>query len=859
LIFIMVSMNGLYRRGILAIVAILVCSSLYAGEAIKVVFERPGDGFELVHKGKVAPLLVDRQDAEVVRIAAQAFIKDVKLVCGAEPELLKVQERPKGDYVVIGTLGRNRLIDSFVKKGVISVEEIRGQWEMFKIAVVKLSDEQKALVIAGSDRRGTAFGVFEVSKMMGVSPWVWWADVRPRRREALYIQNGTPIVQGPSVKYRGIFLNDEDWGLKPWAAKNIDSDVQDIGPKTYALIFELMLRLKANYIWPAMHECTKAFYYYKENPKVAERYGIVVGSSHCEPMLRNNVDEWTHNFKNEYEEKRGPWRYDTNKKQIYQYWEDRAKESASYESIYTVGMRGIHDSGMPGPSGTKEKIELLEKIFADQQEILKKTLGKKISEIPQSFCPYKEVLELYVNGLSVPEDVTILWVDDNHGYIRQLPNPEEQKRAGGHGVYYHISYHGAPHSYLWLSTISPAMISFEMSRAYQFGAREIWVVNVGDIKPQELEAEFFLDLAWDVNAWPPEKAYLYSKEWGGRVFGDEFAEDFAEIKKEYYRLAHRAKPEHVYLAKAEITLELAEQRAAEYRRLAEKVKELEKQIPAELKDAYFQILLYPVLCASKIEEKIAYARKSIELAERGDEEALEYAKKAKERHDEIQELTRNYNENISGGKWDGMMMKSSYPNAGWLRRLAGEQPLIYEMPKVADHKMLAEQKGSGIDQSEPNSQMTVPAKSFVKHKDTSKAKVQIVENLGISGASVITMPFTTPSILESEIIDGPYVEYQVNIPKGTRTVEVKCMPTFGVYKGHGVRYAVSVNGDTPQVIDINAARWADEKNRNVDWATNVVRGYASGKTTHTVDKDGQSTIRVYLLEPGLAVSEIEIW
>ena len=290
--------------------------------------------------------------------------------------------------------------------------------------------------------QGAAFGVFELSKRIGVSPWYWWADVQPEKRDNLFVRGGTIIDGPPSVKYRGIFLNDEDWGLKPWAAANMDTDIKDIGPKTYAKIFELLLRLKANFIWPAMHPCTKAFYYYKDNPKVADQYAIVVGSSHCEPMLRNNVDEWTDNFQTEYGKKPGPWRYDTNEKEIHRYWDDRAVESAKYESVYTIGMRGIHDGSMPGPKDEGEKIKLLDKVIADQRRILAARLKKPVEEIPQIFCPYKEVLRLYQKGLDLPDDVTNVWADDNHGYIRQLSTPGEQHRSGKSGVYYHLSYWG---------------------------------------------------------------------------------------------------------------------------------------------------------------------------------------------------------------------------------------------------------------------------------------------------------------------------------------------------------------------------------------------------------------------------------
>ena len=445
--------------------------------------------FPLADAGKAASIYIDKKDAEVVAIAAEAFKEDINLLTGLSPEVLKNNQALSNYPIIMGTLGQSAYIDQLTKMGKINASVLRGKWETFSISVIEnpLKGVKRALVVAGSDRRGTAFGVFELSRRLGVSPLCWWADVKPATKKNLYVQAGQSIVQSPSVKYRGIFINDEDWGIQPWAAKMMDTDVKDIGPKTYTKIFELLLRLKANYIWPGMHPSTKAFYYYANNPVMADKYAIVLGSSHCEPMLRNNVFEWAENFEHEYGKKPGEWRYDLNKNEIEKYWIDRVVQAKNYESVYTVGMRGIHDGSMPGPKDKNEKVKLLGEVIADQRAILSKNTTQPVSSIPQIFCPYKEVLSLYQAGLKLPDDVTIVWADDNHGYIRQLSNPEEQKRSGGSGVYYHISYWGAPQDYLWLSSISPSLISYELTKAYQYKADRLWVVNVGDIKPAEME------------------------------------------------------------------------------------------------------------------------------------------------------------------------------------------------------------------------------------------------------------------------------------------------------------------------------------------------------------------------------------
>jgi hypothetical protein len=343
----------------------------------------------------------------------------------------------------------------------LDVGDLKGAWESFVIAVVDrpTPDVPRALVIVGSDRRGAAYGVYELSQAIGVSPWRWWADVPPPRRDQLYVAAGTRRLGPPSVKYRGIFINDEDWGLQPWAAHTFEPETGNIGPKTYARVFDLLLRLKANTLWPAMHPTTAPFNDDPANAKLADRYAIVMGSSHAEPMLRNNVGEWKAPAET--------YNYATNPDGVLAYWRQRVTTNGEYENLYTLGMRGIHDSGMVGANDLASRKTLLETIFADQRRLLAE---RGLQGAPQVFTPYKEVLDVYRGGLKVPDDVTLVWPDDNFGYIRQFPDAAERQRAGGSGVYYHLSYLGAPLSYLWLSTTPPALIQQQMGQAWDLGA-----------------------------------------------------------------------------------------------------------------------------------------------------------------------------------------------------------------------------------------------------------------------------------------------------------------------------------------------------------------------------------------------------
>lgn len=796
---------------------------------------RPAPGsIAFFSPGKGAVIVTDDRGVEVTGIAAKALQHDIFLVTGSQPDM---RAELKGEHpaVVIGTLGSSRIIDELASKKLIPAAQVRNKWETFCLAVIPnpLNPRSPVLVIFGSDPRGTAFGVFEFSKMLGVSPWVWWADVKPKPVQQIYIRPGKSIIGPPSVKYRGFFINDEDWGMRPWAAKQMDKELGDIGPRTYEQVFELMLRLKANYLWPAMHPGTKAFWYYKDNPLLARRYSILMGSSHHEPMLRDTEFEWNENFKEEYGKAHGDWRYDTNKEEIYRFFDDRVKQSVHNEAIYTVGMRATKDGGMQGPGGMQEKIKLLEKVIADQREILTHRLAKPANQVPQVFCPYKEVLEMYQAGLKIPEDVTITWVDDNHGYMRQLPNPAEQKRAGGGGVYYHFSYWGVPQDYLWLSSTSPVLAAFEMSKAYALHARNIWVFNVGDIKPAELELELAMDLAWNVNAWPPEKAYLYAGQWAGRTFGPEFAGRIGRIKSGYYQLAASGKPEH--LNRIVLTDSEIKDRLDAYHQLVQECRQVEKLIPPRLKDAYFQLIAYPVEAASSMNEKIWYANESRRLTQAGDPAGLEFAEKAKAAYARIHQLSDRYNHGIANGKWNGMM--DDHPRGGEIFN----QP---EFPGTDPKRAAGSDSGSGRVLS-----LRLPADRF-HSSGNGQGRLKTIIGLGSTGKGLTVIPMQLKSYQENNINQAPWAEYQLPVRKGKNYIDVHCLPTFPLYPGLHLRYAVAAGGAKPVFVDISAAA------ESSTWAAHVLSGYAAGETVYESKTDQTIPVRIYFPDPGLVLSAV---
>jgi hypothetical protein len=630
---------------------------------LRVLEQAQPNAFILAAGDKVSPLIIDVADEKVVKIAAGILAGDIKAVTSKEPILLN--NIPAGSYpVIIGTLGKSKWIDDLAARALIPVRGIKGKWETFSISLVNNPSKgiKSALVIAGSDPRGTAFGVFELSKIIGVSPWIWWADAAPQHRSELYLSGKQSIVGPPSVKYRGIFINDEDWGLQPWAAKTFEPSTGDIGPKTYAKVFELLLRLKANLLWPAMHPGTKPFFYYPGNKQVAADYAIVIGSSHAEPMLRNNVGEWD-------KKTMGDFNYLTNKQTILDYWEQRVKETNDIDAVYSLGMRGIHDSGMEGVKDPGDAVPLIERIFSDQRGLLEKYRKKNIDSIPQVFTAYKEVLDIYDNGLKVPQDVTLVWPDDNYGYIQRLSNGQEEKRTGGAGIYYHASYWGRPHDYLWLGTAHPGLIREEMMKAFAMKADRLWVLNAGDIKPLEYTIEFFMDMAFNAT---PFKDSRYTQQhllqWAAGLFGKQNAGAIREIMWKYYQLAFERKPEFMGWSQTEPTTQTqytaynhffysdqAQQRLFRYDSLQQAVARLQQNIAIKDCSAFYQLVTYPVTGASLLNKKFLYRDKASIFGRQHRLSANEYAERSNKAYDDIRSVTAYYNTELASGKWSQIM------------------------------------------------------------------------------------------------------------------------------------------------------------------------------------------------------------
>ena len=524
---------------------ILMLSALVAvsaGHAQVAVHEKSPEtkyAFTLASPRQTAAILYDASDAAVVKRAAELFAADVEAVTGRRPQVTSATGET-GPAVIVGTVGGSALIRRLSEAGKIDTAPLEGAWERYLIQTVAnpLPGIRKALVIAGSDRRGAAYGLFTLSELIGVSPWYWWADVPVKKHAALHVDAPPTYSQTPSVRYRGIFLNDEDWGLTPWASQTFEPERGNIGPRTYAKVCELLLRLKANYLAPAMHPVSTSFNQIPENKLVADTFAIVMGSTHCEPLLLNTASEWD-------TQTMGPWNYDKNKEGINRVLTQRVRENSPYENVYTLALRGLHDGAMSTTLPMHEKVRMLQQALLDQRQILAENIDRPVETVPQAFTPYKEVLEIYSNGLELPDDITIVWPDDNYGYMKRLSGVREQRRTGRSGVYYHVSYLGVPHSYLWFSTTPPSLMYEELRKAYDTTADRLWLVNCGDLKGSEMQVSLFLDMAWDIGRFTADNVVTYPARWLAGIFGEAYYDRLEAMTREHLRLAFPRKPEYM--------------------------------------------------------------------------------------------------------------------------------------------------------------------------------------------------------------------------------------------------------------------------------------------------------------------------
>lgn len=753
--------------------------------------------------GKPVKVSCDNAEEKVVHTALDLLSRDCKAVLSAS----LLVDNEQGD-IIIGTVGKSPLI---AKTGA-DVSGLNGKKQAFLLTV--LPDGK--LLVAGSDQHGTAYGIMELSRLLGVSPWEWWADVIPGKKEFFQLAADYKTVQSPSVEYRGIFINDEDWGLMPWSSLNYEPWYKPgrIGPQTNERIFELLLRLRANTYWPAMHECSVPFFLTPGNREAAEKFGIYIGGSHCEPMACSTAGEWSRRGKGDYD-------YVKNSSSVCHFWEERLKEVSGQEILYTVGMRGVHDGQMQGAKTVEEQKAVLERVLKDQRDLLRKYVNKDVEAVPQVFIPYKEVLDVYCAGLEVPEDVTLMWCDDNYGYIKHFPTEAERARKGGNGVYYHVSYWGRPHDYLWLGTFSPALLYQQMKEAYERGIQKIWILNVGDIKPIEYQTELFLDMAWNIDQFTEGGVSDHLCNFLKREFGETTGEDLLPVMMEHYRLSYIRKPEFMGNTREEeyhtnayrIVKDMPwsrsyiNKRLEDYQVISDKVEKLASRIQRDRRDAYFQLVKYPVQATAEMNKKMLYAQ----FARHGE---MNW-NKSDAAYDSIASLTRIYNIGIrNNGKWHRMMDHQP-------RRLPVFEPvdrLLVETPMLEDSPSLY--KWNGVEYS---------AGDAVSCK-----------GLGYEGKAVM--------LEKNKELSFDFGE----CPGDSVEVDIRLLPNHPIHGGQ-LRFSVSIDKKNVQTVSY------ETQGRSEEWKENVLRNQAIRTVKLPVSKRKSHKLVIKALDEGVILDQIMLY
>lgn len=634
--------------------------------------QKDASAFTLSSSGKCAPLVISTSDWPGVIRAFKDLQTDISNVTGVKQKMAFNKPPRRKEILIAGTVGKSPIIEKLINTGKINVDDISGKWECYLIQTVTdpFPGVKKALVIAGSDKRGTIYGIYEISKQIGVSPWYWWADVPVKKSNELYILPGRRVFGEPSVRYRGIFLNDEYPDLTRWVAYRygevvpsvhppVPPGVANYGSEFYSRIFEVILRLKGNYLWPAMWN--NAFNEDDTlNARLADEYGIVMGNSHQEPMLRAQK-EWDRR----YQKTLGSWSWTNHADTLIKFWKEGIVRNRNYESILTIGLRGADDTEM-GPGGPEANIARLEKIVDVQRRLIAEELNPDVTKVPQLWCLYKEVQDYYNEGLRVPDDVTLLWAEDNWGNIRRLPTPDERNRSGGAGVYYHFDYHGGPRSYQWINTNPISKIWDQMSLAKQYGADRIWIVNVGHFKGYEFPMEYFFSLAWDTEAHGSDDILGYTRRWAAREFGPEQADEIADLISLYTKFNGRRKPELL----SPFTYSLTDYREAEwivseYNALASRAEEIQNELPEEMHNAFYDLVLFPVKASALVNELYVTAGKNALYARQGRSLTNEMAGRTEALFQTDTALMGFYNRSFAGGKWNHFMDQAHLGYINW--------------------------------------------------------------------------------------------------------------------------------------------------------------------------------------------------
>jgi hypothetical protein len=810
--------------------------------------------FPLIEDRRPAAMLVDADADPAVRHVADSFAADLQRVGGRAAQLLQTADAASGPVVVIGVLGHSTLIDALARSGKIAATDIAGQWEAYRQIVVErpFPGVERALVIVGADRRGAVFGTYDLSEQIGVSPWYWFADVPTQQRTSVFITAGSRRGQ-PKVRYRGFFINDEEPALGSWARQRFGG----INAAMYEHVFELLLRLKGNYLWPAMWR-PKAFN--DDDPRnrvLADEMGVVMGTSHHEPMMRAH-DEWHRHTDQGITG--GDWDYAKNAANLRKFWQGGIERMMSrgggqaYDSVITIGMRGDGDEAMA--EGTA--IPLLESIVADQRRIIETVTGKPAAQTPQLWALYKEVQDYYDRGMKVPDDVILLFADDNWGQIRRLPAPGGQ-RAGGYGVYYHFDYVGGPRNYKWLNTVQIEKIWQQMDLAWARGTRSLWIVNVGDIKPMEFPLSFFMKQAWDPEAMTLDALAGYSEEWARSTFGAKQASAIAKLVTRYSQLAARRKPELIDAdsfrlgAIATASLDGGEFGAmvAEWQALETAMQSVRSTLAPEQRAAYFELVEHPITALANLYELYYALAWNRRLAATGDSRANAFADRAEAAFRRDQEITNAYHA-LNGGKWAGMMSQTHIGYTSW------QQPERQVMP------LLKRVRGRGVPKSivfatamsDASGAIALEAPHYSRAVAAKGLAWQVIPHLGRTLGAVTTFPQGAGPTTQQ---DGPRLEYDVALHKaGDLTLYIYMVPTLDVSGSAALRFGLSIDDRPMQTLSdrLVPATGEDSSQSARDWSRAVQDNARVLQVSFAKVESGKHVIKIWRIDDNVVLQKI---
>lgn len=816
----MCTMKREITRFFLSLIALFLLQPVFAAERF---VTNAAVGFAWIQQGKACPVLIDKQEDKGVLRAVVNLQADAQKVTGVKPELSNVLVGNR--ILIVGSLENSAWIQQLVRTGKINADDLQGKNEKYIICTVKqpLEGVDEAVVIAGSDKRGTIYGIYELSTQMGISPWYYWADVPVEKQKSIYIKEGTYTDGEPAVKYRGIFLNDEWPSLGNWAVYTFGG----FNSQFYEKVFELVLRLKGNFMWPAMWNSA----FYDDDPKngpLANEMGIVMGTSHHEPMGLAQKD-WKRRGT-------GAWDYKKNGTVLRDFWKKGMERCKDWEAVITVGMRGDGDE----PMSESANISLLQNIVKDQRKIISEVTGRKVAETPQVWALYKEVQEYYDKGMRVPDDVTLLLCDDNWGNVRKLPDLNAKPRKGGYGMYYHFDYVGAPRNSKWINITQIQRTWEQMMLTYEHGVSELWVVNVGDLKPMEYPISFFLDLAWNPKQFNENNLLQHTEKFCEQQFGAKYAQESARLIDTYTKYNRRVTPELLTDTTYSLDNYNEWQRVKDdYSALALEALKLYYLIPANRRDAFDQLVIFPIQACSNLYDMYYALAMNRKLAKAGDADANQWAEKVREYFERDSVLTYHYNHVMSNGKWNHIMDQTHIGYTYW------NDPKFNIMPKVSlvpEPRMAAEPYLF----REKEGYVSIEAEHWSRSANGASAKWIIIPNLGRTLSGVTTSPCTATPDKEM------YLEYDFETDrKGEAIVLLRFSSTLNFNNNKGLRYIISLDDGQEQVVNING----DYRGDLGKWQAEHV---IDSQTQHLLQKAGKHTLRIRPLDPALVLQKVMI-